>query len=343
MGCNKNLGQSSLEGFALSARDFNRGRGAPRPPCRALQITFAAALVLMAFSPATLFIFFTYTHANTSAISLPVLKWQRGGCFASWCQTGWYASPAVADLDGDGQPDVIWGSYDVVALDGATGALKWRGANDSRVWPGIAVVDLTGDGPLEVIVGRSGDQVTVYAANGGTVWARNPFGNGEVRTLAVADLENDGRYEVIAGRASGGATKQLTVFEAKRQCARRLAGPARWRCSATAGECITKTLRSVISNNDGFKEIIGPTDTHYITALDRNGNQLAANAIYNNSNPKGAQGVEPGGCACRPRRRPARLRQLRQRTPPQLCQQRARDCRPGQRRHQRVHRRRQRV
>ena len=28
-------------------------------------------------------------------------------------------------------------------------------------------------------------------------------------------------------------------------------------------------------NGDGFKEIIAPTDTHYITALDRNGNQLA--------------------------------------------------------------------
>jgi hypothetical protein len=33
-------------------------------------------------------------------------------------------------------------------------------------------------------------------------------------------------------------------------------------------------------NGDGFKEIIGPTDTHYITALDRDGNQLAANSMY---------------------------------------------------------------
>src|SRR6185295_1923631 len=33
-------------------------------------------------------------------------------------------------------------------------------------------------------------------------------------------------------------------------------------------------------NNDGFKEIIGPTDTHYITALDRSGNQLPVNGIY---------------------------------------------------------------
>jgi hypothetical protein len=40
-------------------------------------------------------------------------------------------------------------------------------------------------------------------------------------------------------------------------------------------------------NGDGFKEIIGPTDTHYITALDRDGDQLPANAIYNDINPDG--------------------------------------------------------
>jgi len=40
-------------------------------------------------------------------------------------------------------------------------------------------------------------------------------------------------------------------------------------------------------NGDGLKEILGPTDTHYITGLDRNGNQLPTNAIYNNSNPPG--------------------------------------------------------
>ncbi|NTV37584.1 MAG: VCBS repeat-containing protein [Anaerolineales bacterium] len=72
---------------------------------------------------------------------------------------------------------------------------------------------LTGDGTLEVIVGRNGDQVTVYDRFGSVVWTRNPFGSGEVRTLAVADLETDGVLEIVAGRASGGSTLQLKVFE----------------------------------------------------------------------------------------------------------------------------------
>jgi hypothetical protein len=33
-------------------------------------------------------------------------------------------------------------------------------------------------------------------------------------------------------------------------------------------------------NGDGFKEVFGPTDTHYITALDRDGDQLSASADY---------------------------------------------------------------
>jgi hypothetical protein len=82
------------------------------------------------------------------ALAAPVLKWAYGGCTANQCQTGWYSSPAVADLNGDGQAEVLWGSYDLVALNGSTGGLSWRAANDGRVWPGVAVADLTGDGTL---------------------------------------------------------------------------------------------------------------------------------------------------------------------------------------------------
>src|SRR3990172_2521417 len=65
------------------------------------------------------------TSNSPQAIQAPLLKWQRVGCYSSWCETGWYSSPAVADLDGDGAPEVIGSAYSIVVLDGATGALVW--------------------------------------------------------------------------------------------------------------------------------------------------------------------------------------------------------------------------
>ena len=38
--------------------------------------------------------------------------------------------------------DIVWGSYDVVALNALDGSLKWRGTNAQRVWPAIAVAVL---------------------------------------------------------------------------------------------------------------------------------------------------------------------------------------------------------
>ncbi|MCD4842924.1 MAG: hypothetical protein K8R25_00355, partial [Methanosarcinales archaeon] len=58
-------------------------------------------------------------------IAVPVLKWQHGGCYNSWCETGWYSSPAVADLDGDGSIEVIGSAYSIVVLEGKTGELIW--------------------------------------------------------------------------------------------------------------------------------------------------------------------------------------------------------------------------
>ena len=214
-----------------------------------------------------------------ATVNPPVLKWLRGGCYASYCQTGWYSSPAVADLDGDGQPEVIWGSYDVVALNGADGTLKWRAPNASRVWPGVAVADLTGDGTLEVIVGRGSDQLTVYDRFGNVVWTRNPFGSGEVRTLAVEDLDGGTALEIIVGRASGGATRQLSAYDASGNV--RGGWPARRDGELGYGWGMYNQNVAVADLTcDGTAEVIGPTDTHYITALDRNGNQLPVSPIY---------------------------------------------------------------
>jgi FG-GAP-like repeat/Divergent InlB B-repeat domain len=248
-----------------------------------VRITLAFAFCLtMGFSASI-----QRADAETSAIAAPVLKWQYGGCFNSWCQTGWYGSPAIIDIDKDGATDVLWASYDLVALNGATGALKWRATNSQRAWTAVAVADLTGDGSLEAVVGRGGNQVTVYSASGQTLWTRAPFSSGnEVRSLALADLDGDGAIEIVTGRAGSGATRQINVHQANGMV--RPGWPARRDGEAGYGwGMYNQNITVADLDGDGDKEIIGPTDTHYITALDDGGNQLPANALYTTSNPQG--------------------------------------------------------
>lgn len=254
-------------------------------------ILFAASLPLIGFMPVSSqalpdFDYYIYLPHVSRGLSAPVLKWQRGGCYSSWCETGWYSSPAVANLDSDSQLEILGGAYDLVALDGESGALQWRVENGNRIWPGVAVVDLTGDGLLEIVVGRSGDLLTVYNSAGGVLWSRNPFGVGELRSLAVADLDGNGSYEVLVGRASGGSTRQINVFDAAGNV--RSGWPARRDGEVGYGwGMYNQNVAAGDVTGDALLEVIGPTDTHYITVLDMNGNQLPANSIYNTFNPAG--------------------------------------------------------
>ncbi len=118
---------------------------------------YVAVLLILAGIPGT----------SESTVNAPVLKWQHGGCFSSWCETGWYSSPVVTDLDGDGNAEVIASAYSIAVLDGRTGILKWRvksghdrgepnADNVGRTWPGIVIADVDHDGELEIVTAHSG-------------------------------------------------------------------------------------------------------------------------------------------------------------------------------------------
>jgi len=220
-------------------------------------------------------------HAQVQA---PVLKWAYGGCFSSWCQTGWYSSAATVDVDGDGRADVVAGSYDVVALDGIDGSLKWRAPSEDRVWPGIAIGDLAGDGQVGIIVGRSGPSVTVYNLDGSvrSGWPVSAFASGEVRSLALADLDANGKLEVVVGNAASVSSNQVNVLAANGSV--RAGWPARHPADPGYGAGMyNENLAIADVDGDGYPEIFAPTDTHYVTALDRNGGQIRANAMYGTS------------------------------------------------------------
>ena len=117
-----------------------------------------------------------------------------------------FGSAAVADIDRDGKPEVVFGTYfndeHVYALNADSGSLLWRydtgGCNDASP----AVADVDGDGALEVVIPAS-SPYKVYCFDGKTgavEWSKSTgYPNCIDSPPAIADVDNDGGSEVILG------------------------------------------------------------------------------------------------------------------------------------------------
>ncbi len=107
-----------------------------------------------------------------------------------------WGGPAIADLNGDGAPEVFVGA---TVFDGATGDLRWSGAGGigNNVAPGSTLsigplsiaADIVGDRDLELITGSA-----YYAADGTELWRDDTRPDG---WTAVADFDLDGAPEIV--------------------------------------------------------------------------------------------------------------------------------------------------
>jgi hypothetical protein len=233
-------------------------------------------------------------------IQAPTLKWQHGGCYTSWCETGWYSSPAVADLDGDGTTEVIASAYSIVALDGATGALEWRlasghdrsepgASNAGRTWPGIVVADVDGNGDLEIVTAHSGGFVSVYSHQGyfEPGWPRNPTGN-ELRGLAAYDLDDDGSLEIVV---TGAVYDKVNTWVYEHDGTLRAGWPQLADDSGYAHGAYNDNAAVGDLDGDGLAEIVVPSDVHSICAYEPDGAQIPAHAMYGETTGWGQVGV----------------------------------------------------
>lgn len=214
---------------------------------------------------------------SVTSVAAPVLKWQRGGCYSSWCETGWYSSPAVADLDGDGKMEVIGASYSLFILKGADGSQKNRvELPGGRVWPGVAVTDLDGDGDLEIVAAQGEGYVSVLDKKGNKVWSRRPASN-ELRGLSLFDLDGDGLLEVIV---TGAVSNRANTWVYGHKGALLPGWPQLGNDSGYAWGVFNSNQAVFDFDKDGRGEIVVPSDVHYICAYDLDGVQIPANPMY---------------------------------------------------------------
>ena len=178
------------------------------------------------------------------------------------------ATPAIADLDGDGVPEIVvvgrrtapWvlGFQRPLVAFRLDGSLFWHQFDQRRDYSfgdggvAVAVGDLEGDGIPEVALGNR-----VYdGLTGALKWRAVPTrevgyaynqANGPIS--CIADLDGDGRSELIAGH---------TVFEAD--------GRERWNADVPDGFCAVADVldeaagREVILVSNGYVRILRAAD-----------------------------------------------------------------------------------
>src|ERR671937_2335840 len=118
-------------------------------------------------------------------------------------ETGWFSSPGLADLNGDGKLEIVAPDYSTFVFDANGRQLAKGTATKGRVYAPGVVADLDGDKVPEIVVGGNEGTVAAYDLVGGRLavkpgWPASPSSGGqcpEARGMAAAGPGGDGNLQ----------------------------------------------------------------------------------------------------------------------------------------------------
>ncbi len=126
-----------------------------------------------------------------------------------------FGTPALADLDGNGETDIVYGGFDGVLYAWRPNGASLPGfpiALGGNIASSVALgyLDGPGDTQLDIVVSSGGDDDSLYVFGasgarraGFPVGLRTSGGYGKQPSLALADLNGDGYLDIVAAGTDG--------------------------------------------------------------------------------------------------------------------------------------------
>jgi outer membrane protein assembly factor BamB len=178
------------------------------------------------------------------------------------------ADPTVADVDGDGDAEVLAATTErvVTGFDAASGSPTFEHELSTYGYTSPVVADLTGDGDHEVVVVDVRGTVSVVRPGGEPVWTRELDGYVWGQPL-VADFDGGARPDAGNGTGSGDVAPEVTVsLESGRVVQLAADGSVRWTVSTGSGSVTWSTAGRL--DGEGPPDVVVATADGWVVALD---------------------------------------------------------------------------
>jgi len=123
-------------------------------------------------------------------------------------------SPAIGDIDGDGKPEIVFGSWDenLYALNGENGSLLWKFETSSGIYISPAIGDIDGDGKPEVVFSFVDNNLYILDGTNGDLKWKYKTGSDIESSPALGDVDLNGKIDIAVASFDG----YLYLFEVNR-------------------------------------------------------------------------------------------------------------------------------
>ncbi len=221
---------------------------------------------------------------GSSDVSEPVLV---ATLFDRWHEA-WLASPAVADLDDDGENEIIVPRDDVLLIWHLDGSVVQKFELPGRIWAPPVVADIRPDRPgLEVAVASRGT-IAAWDAEGEPLPGFPFTWRDELRSLAAEDIDDDGELELVSittGKLEQGGQTDIVIAVNADGTTVQGFPPNTTGSSGCDDACYVHSaydqnvaLGDV--NDDGVADILAPQDNAYVSLHEGTGRAFDAAPIF---------------------------------------------------------------